>query len=53
MNDPIQRSNPSYKEIIKEEYVKCAGDPVYFMKKYCYIHPPIKGKIPFALYDFQ
>ena len=53
MNDPIQRSNPSYKEIIKEEYVKCAGDPVYFMKKYCYIQHPIKGKIPFALYDFQ
>jgi len=53
MNNQIHRSNPSYKEIIKKEYVKCAGDPVYFMKKYCVIQHPIKGKIPFALYDFQ
>ena len=22
------------KDIIKQEYVKCATDPVYFMKKY-------------------
>ncbi len=53
MNDQIHRSNPSYKEIIKKEYVKCAGDPIYFMKKYCVIQHPIKGKIPFSLYDFQ
>ena len=28
-------------------------DPAYFMKKYCMIQHPIKGKIPFDLYDFQ
>ena len=28
-------------------------DPVYFMKKYCMIQHPKRGKIPFALYDFQ
>ena len=41
------------KEVIKTEYVKCASDPVYFLKKYCFIQHPIKGKIPFHLYDFQ
>ena len=41
------------KEVIKSEYVKCAQDPAYFMKKYCMIQHPIRGKIPFELYDFQ
>jgi|TARA_Y100000310_G_scaffold6730_1_gene7544 hypothetical protein len=41
------------KDAIKSEYLKCAQDPVYFMKKYCMIQHPIKGKIPFYLYDFQ
>jgi len=43
----------SLKEIIKEEYKKCAADPVHFMKKYCQIQHPKKGKIPFHLYPFQ
>ena len=43
----------NYKEIIKKEYVRCANDPVYFLKKYSFIKHTIKGKIPFALYDFQ
>ena len=41
------------KELISEEYVKCAKDPIYFFKKYCYIQHPHKGKILFNLYDFQ
>ena len=41
------------KQIIKEEYIKCAKDPVYFFKKYCYIHHPSRGKILINLYDFQ
>ena len=41
------------KEVIKQEYIKCAQDPAYFMKKYCMIQHPIQGKIPFDLYDFQ
>ena len=41
------------KEVIKQEYIKCAQDPAYFMKKYCMIQHPIRGKIPFDLYDFQ
>ena len=41
------------KEVIKKQYIQCAQDPAYFMKKYCMIQHPIKGKIPFELYDFQ
>ena len=41
------------KEVIKKEYIKCAQDPAYFMKKYCMIQHPIRGKIPFELYNFQ
>ena len=43
----------NYKEIIKKEYLRCAADPIYFLKKYSFIQHPIKGKIPFSLYDFQ
>ena len=41
------------KEIIAEEYRKCALDPIYFMKKYCVIQHPVRGKIPFHLFPFQ
>ena len=43
----------SLKEIIKLEYQKCASDPIYFMKKYCMIQHPVRGKIPFHLFPFQ
>ncbi len=41
------------KKILKEEYIKCATNPVYFMKKYCYIQHPQRGRIQFQLYPFQ
>ena len=40
------------KELIREEYIKCAQNPVYFFKKYCYIQHP-KWKDSFDLYPFQ
>ena len=43
----------SLKDIIAEEYKKCAVDPIHFMKKYCMIQHPVRGKIPFHLYPFQ
>jgi len=46
-------SQTDFKELVRSEYVKCAKDPVYFLKKYCMIQHPIKGKIPFHLWDFQ
>jgi hypothetical protein len=41
------------KDIIKIEYGKCAADPIYFMKKYCMIQHPKRGKIQFNLFPFQ
>jgi hypothetical protein len=41
------------KDVIKQEYIKCAKNPSYFMRKYCMIQHPIRGKIPFDLYEFQ
>jgi len=41
------------KELIKLEYAKCLEDPVYFIKKYCFIQHPVKGRIKFELYPFQ
>lgn len=41
------------KDIIKQEFIKCAQDPVYFMKKYYWIQHPQRGRIQFNLYPFQ
>lgn len=41
------------KQIVAQEYIKCAKDPAYFMKKYCYIQHPTRGRILFNLYPFQ
>lgn len=41
------------KQIIAQEYVRCAKDPVYFLRKYCYIQHPTRGRILFSLYPFQ
>ena len=49
----MSANQASLKEIIKQEYKKCASNPVHFMKKYCQIQHPQKGKIPFHLYPFQ
>ncbi len=45
--------NIDFKQLIKNEYLKCAQDPAYFMKNHCLIQHPQKGKIKFNLYDFQ
>lgn len=36
-----------------KEYVKCAKDPIYFIKNYIKIVSLDKGLVPFELYDFQ
>ena len=41
------------KKIIAQEYIKCAKDPAHFMRKYCYIQHPTRGRILFNLYPFQ
>ena len=41
------------KKVIRQEYLKCAQDPVHFMRKYCYIQHPQRGRIQFNLFPFQ
>ena len=41
------------KNIIKREYLKCLEDPIHFMRKYCTIQHPQRGKMKFDLYPFQ
>lgn len=36
-----------------EQYKKCYQSPIYFLKKYTKIQHPLKGAIPFELYQFQ
>jgi len=45
-------SEKSLKEIIREEYLKCAGDPIYFLKKFVYIQTS-EGRMLFSPYLFQ
>lgn len=54
MSENVQANNPnSIKEAIKQEFIKCATDPAYFMRKYYMIQHPKRGRIQFALYPFQ
>ena len=41
------------KSIIRQEYIKCAQDPAHFIKKYCNIQHPQRGRVLFNLYPFQ
>ena len=53
---PQFNKNPnvvSIRDLIKTEYLKCANDPAYFMRRYCYIQHPIRGRILFDLYNYQ
>jgi hypothetical protein len=46
-------SQLTIKQIIQQQYQMCAKDPVFFMRQYCYIQHPKKGKIKFNLFPFQ
>ena len=37
----------------QHELVKCAIDPKYFIRNYCYVQHPIKGRMKFNLYPYQ
>ena len=45
--------NKNLKTIIRDQWIRCSQDPVFFMRNYCYIQHPKRGKIKFNLYDFQ
>lgn len=36
-----------------QELAKCADDPVYFISTYCKLQHPVKGAIPFKMYEYQ
>lgn len=36
-----------------DELIKCNEDPAYFIRNYCYIQHPERGRIPFKLFDYQ
>jgi len=46
-------NNINYDMIIQYEIEKIKKDVFYFILNYSYIQHPIKGVIPFSLYDFQ
>jgi hypothetical protein len=46
-------SQQDLKHLIRQEYLKCAQDPIHFMKKYCHVQHPQRGRILFNLYPFQ
>ena len=48
-----KENKANIKKAITDEYIKCALDPIYFMRNYCYIQHPVKGKMKFDLYPFQ
>lgn len=41
------------KSIMRSEYIRCAGDVIYFLRKYTYISHPQRGRILFNLYPYQ
>jgi len=49
----MAQQKKTLKQIIAEEYQRCAKDPIYFMRKYCMIQHPVRGKIPFHLFPYQ
>lgn len=48
-----EKTTKNIKDIVREEYLKCAKDPIYFMKKYVKIQHPIRGTLHFLTYPFQ
>ena len=46
-------SKTSYDVFKLKELKKCLIDPVYFSETYVRIQHPVKGGIPFKMYDFQ
>lgn len=53
MADQNQTQQSSIKEIIKNEYVNCIQNVPHFIKKYCWIQNPTKGRLIFNLFNFQ
>src|SRR5690349_21342704 len=46
-------STDEYTPEMIAELLKCKKDPVYFIKNYIKVQHPVKGTVPFDLYDYQ
>lgn len=54
-NPLIKKANAPTEYTLEQvqEFEKCAADPVYFIQNFCRIQHPVRGAIPFELYDYQ
>lgn len=43
----------STKQTLKNETIACGKNPNYFIKKYVKIRHPVRGLIPFGMFDYQ
>jgi hypothetical protein len=48
---PYKKEKFSAQEI--QELARCAADPKYFIRNYCWIQHPVKGRMIFSLFDYQ
>lgn len=44
---------PITKQNLRDEIIRCGKDPCYFIRTYVKIKHPVKGLIPFKMYDYQ
>lgn len=51
LKKPGQQTTYTYEQI--QELIKCQNDPVYFIENYVYIRHAKRGRIKFAMYDYQ
>lgn len=54
-NPLIKKANTQHEFTPEQilELQRCVEDPVYFIQTYCRIQHPVKGAIPFELFDYQ
>lgn len=48
---PYQQEKLTQKHL--KELALCTINPLYFIRNYCYIQHPTKGRLPFDLFDYQ
>lgn len=51
LKKPGQQSTYTHDQI--QELIKCQNDPVYFIENYVYIRHAKRGRLKFAMYDYQ
>ena len=48
---PYQQERLTQQQI--RDLAQCAHDPKFFIRNFCYIQHPTKGRVPFTLFDYQ